>query len=647
MAPSAGPAFPQSSTSQVVIVARIVGTRMSAERCLRALQGASSGIAVEVVAVDDGAEAGVLVSLTEWLGQERVRVVRDGNARAAIAEAAGISQAPFIWLVDDSTEVAPGCLAALLAVMRTRDTCGAVGAKLLSPDGQLRQAGGVVWNDGTRCGYGIGDPADAPHCNYVREVDYCSGSALLVRREAMIGRIMFDSTGSAMDWAEVGLAFTLRQHGWKVYYCPRATAVHHAPAGASCDWSSDVRSAIHAAAAFRERWRATLQRRHFPPCRRMFRAREHALGRRVVLVIDHYLPRPDRDAGSRAIIQTMAALQGMNFLVKFWPANGVYDTAERALLEDAGIEVLAGERWAGSFERFIRYAGPELDAVLLSRPDVAQGVIDMLKAHTDARLLFYGHDLHHRRMGLRADVTGDAEQHAAAVAMRELERSLWKRVDAVIYPSDEEADMVAATIGVDKAHAVPLYAFTEDELSAMRKPARGVRLLFVAGFGHSPNIDAAEWLVGEILPQVRRVLPEASLALVGSNPTSAVLALARMRGVEVTGSVSAEALVARYREATLAVVPLRFGAGVKLKVLEAMARGVPVVTTHVGAQGLPDVEACIRVADDAEGLVRAILDTVRNPASAEAKAAAARDYVRRHYAGDGMRNALWRTLVDA
>lgn len=620
---------------------------MSAERCLRALQQAASGIAVEVVAVDDGAEAGVAGALVGWLGQERVRMVRDGDARAAVAEAAGISDAPFVWLVDDGIEVAPDCLAALLVVMREHDRCGATGVKLLSPDGRVRQAGGVVWNDGTRCSYGLGDSADAPHCNYVREADYCSGGALLVRREAVAGRAAFDGTWKGMDWAEVGLAFALRQHGWKVYYCPRATAVHHASAGATCDSSSGVRSAVLAAAAFRERWRATLERRHYPPCRTMFRAREHALGRRVLLVVDHYLPRPDRDAGSRAIIQTMAALQAMDFLVKFWPANGVYDAVERALLEDAGIEVLAGERWAGRFERLIRYAGPELDAVLLSRPDVARDVIDLLKAHTGARVLFYGHDLHYRRMRLRAEVTGDAEQHAAAAAMHDLETSLWKRVDAVIYPSDEEADMAAALVGADKAHAVPLYAFAEDELSAPRKPARDVRLLFVAGFGHSPNIDAAEWLVGEILPRVHRALPDARLALVGSNPTDAVLALARARNVEVAGGVSAEALAARYREATLAVVPLRFGAGVKLKVLEAMARGVPVVTTHVGVQGLPEAEACVRVEDDAEGLARAIVDMVRDPASAEARAAAARDYVRRHYAGDGMRNALWRTLVDA
>lgn len=636
--------FARAADACVGIVLRVSGTTEAATRCLRALQQATSGIAVEAAVVDDGAETGVATALAEIVGSQRVHAVQRGDARAAMVAATAGSTAPFLWFVDDSVEVEPGCLAALLAVMRTQSACGAVGVKLLGREGCVVQAGGVVWNDGSRCGYGRGDPAEAAHCNYLREVDYCSGAALLVRREAIAGRPVFDDAWPGVDWAEVGLAFALRQHRWKVLYCPRAIAVHHGSTMAGGDLYGGVHSAILAANVFRERWRATLARRHFPPCQRMFRAREHALGRRVLLVVDHYLPQPDRDAGSRAIVQTMSALQDMGFLVKFWPANQAYASEARAL-EDAGIEVLVGERWGGRFERFIRYAGQELDAVLLSRPDVAGGVIDLLQAHSSARLLFYGHDLHHRRMMLRAQVNDDDEERIAADAMRDLEGSLWRRVDAVIYPSDEEADVAAAHVGAARAHAVPLYVFADDELAAPREPSQGVHLLFVAGFGHSPNIDAAQWLVRDILPRVRTVCPDATLDLVGSNPTAEVRALAEVPGVAVSGNVSADVLADYYRRATVAVVPLRFGAGVKLKVLEAMARGVPVVTTPVGAQGLPEVERCIRVAADADALAAAIIAASRNPDAANT--AAARDYVRQRYTGSGMQDALWRTLVAA
>ena len=640
-------AFPAAGDPLVSVIVRVSATAETVKRCMSALLDGLADVAADITVVDDGADPDVGRALSGIQGLRGFEKAGDAGARRALNAAAAASSAPFICFLDDAAQIAPDCLPAMLAVMRAQPACGAVGVKLLSPDGRVRQAGGVAWRDGSRCSYGLGEAEDAPHCNYLREVDYCSGAVLMVRRDAIRGRDAFDDAWHGVDSAEVGLAFDLRRRGWKVFYGPRAVAVHHGPAWRQGDLTDGARSAMLGEAAFLARWRGTLERRHFAPCQCMFRAREHARDRRVLLVVDHYVPQPDRDAGSRAIHQTMLELQAMGFVVKFWPENQDYTPGYRALLEDAGIEVVAGERWGNRFERYVRYAGSELDVVLLSRPDVASGVIDLVKAHSAARVLFYGHDLHHRRMALRAEVTRDDDELAAAERMRDLEESLWDQVDAVIYPSTEEADVAAGHVGAGRAHPVPLYVFADDEFDARREPVDDVRLLFVAGFGHSPNIDAAQWLVGEILPRVRERLPNVSLDLVGSNPTASVLDLARTPGVHVSGSVSADVLETYYRRATLAVVPLRFGAGVKLKVLEAMVRGVPVVTTPVGAQGLPGVEACIQVAEDVEALARAIVAIAADPRSAAASVVQARAYVRRQYAPGAMRKALWRTLVEA
>ena len=105
---------------------------------------------------------------------------------------------------------------------------------------------------------------------------------------------------------------------------------------------------------------------------------------------------------------------------------------------------------------------------------------------------------------------------------------------------------------------------------------------------------------------IQQARPDARLALVGSNPSAEVLALAGER-VQVTGSISSEALTARYRGARVAIVPLRFGAGVKLKVVEAMREGVPLVTTGVGAQGLPGLEDVASVRETPEDLAQEAL----------------------------------------
>lgn len=104
-------------------------------------------------------------------------------------------------------------------------------------------------------------------------------------------------------------------------------------------------------------------------------------------------------------------------------------------------------------------------------------------------------------------------------------------------------------------------------------------------------------------------------------------------------------LEGHYRNATVAIAPLRFGGGVKLKVVEAMARGVPMVTTSIGAQGLPGVEECIGVADDAQALARIVVDIVTDRARSSAMAIAAHGYLREHYSEARMERALWRALA--
>jgi polysaccharide biosynthesis protein PslH len=116
------------------------------------------------------------------------------------------------------------------------------------------------------------------------------------------------------------------------------------------------------------------------------------------------------------------------------------------------------------------------------------------------------------------------------------------------------------------------------------EPARRDRLVFVGSMDYHANVDAAVWFSAEIWPRLRNRFPEWRLTLVGSNPGAAVSALAGHPGIEVTGTVAD--VRPYYNEAVAAVVPLRTGGGTRLKILEAMASGVPVVSTALGAEGL-------------------------------------------------------------
>ena len=172
----------------------------------------------------------------------------------------------------------------------------------------------------------------------------------------------------------------------------------------------------------------------------------------------------------------------------------------------------------------MRENGAALDYVLLSRPTVAGNFLPELKRYSDAKLIYYGVDLHFERMQRQADIQNDPALRRAAVEMERMERWLWRSADVVLHPSVDEA----ATVSAMEPHVVslPVVPFAFTRFGATRTPVHGQAILFVAGFGHPPNEDAAFWFVREVLPLIRARLPQATLDIVGSNPTDAVRALA-------------------------------------------------------------------------------------------------------------------------
>jgi glycosyltransferase involved in cell wall biosynthesis len=236
---------------------------------------------------------------------------------------------------------------------------------------------------------------------------------------------------------------------------------------------------------------------------------------------------------------------------------------------------------------------------LLSRPDVALQCLDIVRSATRARVAYYGHDLHFRRMAAMEDGL------RAAKAMRERELAIWERSDLVLYPSEEEVAVVRAMAPKVNVRAVVPFALDPATEADTELGSRGMWILFVGGFAHPPNAEAAVWFVREVLPVVLLQVPQARLAIVGSNPADCVIALSGAH-VSLFPNVSDDELDAWYQKARVSVVPLLNGAGVKMKTVEALWHGLPAVITPVGAQGLPGVEGAADVETDAAAFGAAV-----------------------------------------
>ena len=226
-------------------------------------------------------------------------------------------------------------------------------------------------------------------------------------------------------------------------------------------------------------------------------------------------------------------------------------------------------------------------------------------------ITFIGHDLHFLRTQREFEITGEEKLQKEADNWRRRELAVIEAVDHTFYFSDVEVAEITPCRPKLTCERYRLYVLEPVELARTETPTP--ELLFVAGFNHPPNIDAAVWFVETVLPSLRDSIPGLQLHIAGSNPSKAVLDLAS-DDVTYMGIVSDDALTALYSRAACAVVPLRFGAGVKGKVLEAIRYGVPLVTTSIGAEGIPDALEVMRVADEPEVFAQSVLDELQGGA---------------------------------
>jgi glycosyltransferase involved in cell wall biosynthesis len=163
----------------------------------------------------------------------------------------------------------------------------------------------------------------------------------------------------------------------------------------------------------------------------------------------------------------------------------------------------------------------------------------------------------------------------------------------------------------------------------------GATLVFVGSFGYLPNVDAVLWFVQTAWPVLRARIPRLRLLVLGPDPPTAILALRNRPGIVVTGRVAD--LGAVYARASLALVPLRAGGGTRIKLLEALSQGVAVVTTQIGAAGLPVARSrCGWIADGPEQFAAACLSALADAPERHRRGARGRALVRRDYARSGV-----------
>ncbi len=629
---------PQWSEPLVSIIIPVYNQFEYTYRCVQSIMKNSGEVSYEIIIANDCSTdlttriEEILVGVKCVTNEQNLRFLRNCN------NAAKHAKGKYVLFLNNDTQVQRDWLKPLVTLIESADDIGMVGSKLIYPDGKLQEAGGILWRDGSAWNFGNGQNPAQPEFNYVKQVDYISGAAIMLERALWEEIGGFDEYFAPAYCEDSDLAFTVRKMGYRVMYQPLSVVVHFEGVSNGTDTSSGQKKyQIENSEKFLNKWKEELDK-HPENAQNVFQARDYSYGKKTLLMIDHYVPQFDKDAGSRTVFQYLKLFAKAGFNVKFIGDNFYRDEPYTTVLQQMGIEVLYGPDYANHWKDWVKENAGHIDYVFLNRPHIAPKYLDFLRENTGARIIYYGHDLAFMREMREYEVTGDASFKTSSEEWRPREIELMKKADVAYYPSYVEVDEIHKIDASVNVKAIPAYIFENIEWQGYDFESRR-DIMFIGGFAHRPNVDAVKWLAGELLPRLVKLIPDIKVHVLGSNPPKEVLALAN-ENLIMEGFVTDEQLEAFYLNSRISLIPLRYGAGIKGKVVEAMRYGTPVVTTSVGSEGIPDAETAMVVEDDVDRLAEKIAALYEDKEKLTYFSQNSVSYVKNNYSPDNAINII-------
>ncbi|GFE95907.1 glycosyltransferase family 4 protein [Gluconobacter sp. Gdi] len=354
------------------------------------------------------------------------------------------------------------------------------------------------------------------------------------------------------------------------------------------------------------------------------------------LFIDDRAPDSTRDAGSVALLSHMRATQALGYRCCFIASRQPPTEQDQAHLAVMNIDCLMPPVFTGP-EEALKRLGPGLDVVYLHRLNNAESYAALCRAFAPtATLLWSVADLASLRLRRQAAVESRPELVRTAMRIEVRENMCAWLADSVLTHSSIEAKQLERMVPTANIHVVP---WAVPVKTRSRRHQDKPVIAFVAHFAHAPNTDAAKWLILDILPRLKKRIPNLVCRLIGSAMPHAVHMLAD-KDIEVTGHVSN--LQETLSDVSLCVAPLRYGAGIKGKVLDAWSVGLPIVMTPIAAEGLVDASNPLwtkSIADSAEDFAEKTA-ALLVPSAAKAQIAAARKLLKERFSEKAIQASL-------
>lgn len=565
-----------------------------------------------------------------------------GPAMNQMAEAA---TGRFLLLLNNDTIVHPDAIRRMVDRATAESRCGAVVPLYRDFEGQPLELGGGLGEGGRAWQLFKGRTLPMGLVTTAHRADYGSAAAMLIARDVFLDFSGFDDVFAPAYYEDTDLCLRMAEQGLPTVVEPTAIVLHHEGGTAGTDVSHGLKAhQVRNRSTFVTRWGDRLADRGPVGLDRSVKAAtEPAPGQPRILWLGPVLPRGDRDGGGRRTLEMLGALRAQGAGVAFYARAAQDPDRYGRELSALGIPWFGGPaatRWVG--DRRVRSEYDDLGALLSAAPwdavvmftaRFARRVLGQVREGApDAAVIIDNADLHF----LRHDRARELGIAITDPLTKDQELEAYLASDGVITSSAPEDEVLRREVEALDTH---VFTVAPPEPRVL-PPARDGSVLFLGNFGHPPNVDAVDYWHRDVGPRVSELVGRTvPLHIVGA----ATDGLPSGPLLDVVGWVPD--LGPEFARARVFVAPLRYGAGTKGKLAEAMAYGVPVVTTPIGAEGFPpQVVDAMLIAEDADALARSTAQMLQDDDAWEQQRAAVADAAR-HFHGAhataGARLSAW------
>jgi GT2 family glycosyltransferase/Flp pilus assembly protein TadD len=580
--------FPQVENPAISIILILYNRAELTLSCLSSILG-NTFKSIELVIVDNYSTDKTRQLLERIEGAKIIFNEENKHFLLACNQASKIATGEYLLFLNNDAQILGDSLNAALKTIKSNPDIGAVGGKIILPDGTLQEAGSIIWQEGSCLGYGRGDNPQAPQYMFKRTVDYCSGAFLLTSRQLFLDLGSFDEAYKPAYYEETDYCVKLNKAGKKIIYDPNVVILHY-------EFASSIQSDRAIALQtknkqiFVDKHWDWLQFQYQPDLNKLVLVRSRD-NRRRILFLDDRIPHPYLGSGYTRGHRILSKMLELGYFITFYPTDLSYQEEWQDIYSDIDneIEIMTGFGLEGLGE-FLQTRKGYYDLIFISRPHNMNHLNYLLSQNANllqgVKVIYDAEALYSLREIVQKSLQGEELSASAKAKLITAELNLARKSDRIVAVSAVEQQRF-----IDRGYQN--VSILGHSLKAQVTPnhfAQRQHILFVGSIYQleSPNADSIIWLSKEILPLIQaQFKEEIDLLIVGNNTVPELTKKIEQLNnncLKILGRV--DDLSNLYNQARFFVAPTRFAAGIPHKVHEAAAHGLPVITTSLIASQL-------------------------------------------------------------